>query len=501
MKRNKFMKFNAIIILALASFANNLLKAQDFSYEKKLKGNLEKLADSLTKHLKPWKVPSKIFKVEDFGAIADGLTINTIAIQKAIESCHKAGGGVVIFSSGDYVTGTIVLKSGVMIEIEKGARILGSTNLNDYPEMIESFKSVMSENHKYRLSLIYAEKADRIGIRGKGEIYFRGERQNFPGPETIGSIEGRPFGIRMIECKNIVLQDIFLRNSAAWMQSYIVCKNMIFDDVKIENHANYNNDALDIDGCRNIIVRNCFFNSEDDAMCLKGASGRLTENVLIENSTFVTTCNALKIGTDTQGSFRNIYARNLILGGIPDNLVSLEKKKITSTGVTLATVDGGNIENILISNVTISKASCPIFIRVGNRGRVMPGKQKPVPGHLKRIIIEHITGEKNFIQGSLITGIVNYPVEDIIIRDMHITMDGGGDVAMVNTIVPENEAGYPDAHKFSKNGLPAYGFYVRHARNILFDNVNIMPQKPDARPMFASGGDVQNIIGNDEEIK
>src|SRR4030042_3101156 len=105
------MKFNVIIVFVLAFFANNLLKAQDFSYEKKLKCNLEKLADSLTNHLKSWDVPSKIFKVEDFGAIADGSTINTIAVQKAIDSCNKAGGGVVMFSSGDYVTGTIILKS------------------------------------------------------------------------------------------------------------------------------------------------------------------------------------------------------------------------------------------------------------------------------------------------------------------------------------------------------------------------------------------------------
>ncbi|MDP3682784.1 MAG: hypothetical protein Q8S01_02530, partial [Ignavibacteria bacterium] len=259
------------------------------------------------------------------------------------------------------------------------------------------------------------------------------------------------------------------------------------------NHANFNNDALDIDGCRNVIVRNCFFNSEDDAMCFKGASCRISENILIENSTFYTTCNALKIGTDTQGSFRNIYARNLILGGIPDSLLSSDKKRITSTGITLATVDGGSIENILISNVIINQTSCPIFLRIGNRGRVLPGIQKPAPGYLKRVIIEQVSGEKNYSQGSFISGIKNYSIEDISIRNMNITMSGGGDSAMVKRQVTEDEGGYPDAHQFSVNGLPAYGFYIRHAKNINLFNIKVTPIKPDVRSCYSSGGDIKNV--------
>ena len=470
-------------------------------WEKNLYHDLKKMADDLTRKLKPWIVPNRNFKVEDYGAIADSHTVNTAAIQKAIDACSEAGGGVVLFSNGNYVTGTFEIKPGVMIEIAKGARIVGSTNLSDYPEKVESFKSVMRENHKYRLSLIYAEKADRIGIRGNGEIYFRGERQNFPGPETIGSIEGRPFGIRMIECKNVLLQNIYLYNAAAWMQSYLSCENLIFDSVKVQNHANYNNDALDIDGCRNVIVRNCLFNSEDDAMCLKGASNLPSENILIENSTFYTTCNALKIGTDTQGSFRNIYARNLILGGIPDSLKSSDKNRVTSTGVTLATVDGGNVENILISNVVINKASCPIFLRIGNRGRVVAGLQKPAPGYLKRIIIEQVSGDKNLGQGSFISGIKDRSIEDVVIRNMNISMLGGGDSTMVKSNVVEDESGYPDAHQFSVKGLPAFGFYIRHAKNIYLSNIKVTPLTPDVRACYSIADDSWNVKVDDQLIK
>ncbi len=491
------MKKQILLALLILLFPCFTLQAKHVFREKELNRNLNKVADSLTVHLKPWKVPLAIYKVEDFGAVGDGKTLNTYAIQKAIDKCSASGGGTVLFSTGDYVTGTFEFRSNVMIEISSGARILGSTDLKDYPDKVESFKSVMSDIHRYRISLIYAERVTNIGIRGNGEIYFRGEIANFQGPETIGEIEGRPFGIRMIECKNITLQDIQLRNSAAWMQNYLYCENLIFERIKVFNHANYNNDGLDPDGCKNVIVRNCFINSEDDAMCLKGASGKRTENVLIENSTFVSTCNALKIGTDTQGDFRNIIARNLKLGGVPDSLGTLRDHE-ASTGITLATVDGGNVENIIISDVEINQTRCPIFLRIGNRGRVLKGIAKPAPGYLKNIVIRNVKGVNNRRQGSLITGIKGFPIENVIIRNLNIVMQGGGTQDMVNAKVIEDENGYPDAQNFSRRGLPAYGFYIRYVKNIHLKNVNITPLIEDKRSEFFSGNGNFNVHINNK---
>lgn len=460
--------------------------------EEELERKLTSLADSLTENLKPWDVPPMAVDIRSHGAVGDGNTLNTASIQEAINACHRHGGGTVRVAQGDYLTGTIELKSGVMLEIAKGARLIGSTDLEDYPDRIEKFKSVMSETHKYRISLIYAERAERIGICGKGEIYFQGEAAHFPGPETTGPIEGRPFGIRMIECGNIVLKDITLRNSAAWMQNYLYCHDLIFDNITVINHANHNNDALDPDGCKNVIVKDCFFTSHDDAMCLKSASAMPCENILIENSTFYSTCNAFKLGTDTQGDFRNIIARNLTLGGLPDASQSFRNRDDCSTGITLATVDGGNVENILIENITVNRSRCPIFIRIGNRGRRLDEKMEH-PGFLRNVVIRNVEGKDNRRQGSLISGIENHPVENVVIRDLDIGTIGGGTKAMSESEVPELEDGYPDAQDFLRHGLPSYGFYIRHAKDICLKGIKVKPKAKEQRPMLTIGKGTEHI--------
>lgn len=465
------------------------------SWEAPLRAKLERMADDLNRNLKPWPVPKLTVDVDKLGAIPDGVTVNTTAIQKAIDGCSAKGGGVVRFPKGDYVTGTIVLKSGVMIEVAKDARILASTNLADFPDHIAKRPTVMESNMKMKHSLIFAEGVERIGFRGPGTIDFRGSRINFPGKQTVGETPGRPFGMRIIDCKNIVVENITLTDSACWMQNYLNCENLIFQGMKVDNHANFNNDGIDIDGCRRVIVRDCFINSEDDGFCIKGASLRPTEDMLVENSTFYSTCNAFKIGTDTQGDFRRIYARNLKLGGIPKDMRTSAGNQ-ASTGITLATVDGGTVEDILISNVTIERSRCPIFLRIGERSRLLPGMPKAPAGPLRRILIEDVSGNGNFRQGSFISGLAksNTFIEEVTIRRMKLTMEGGGTSEMIQLPVNDNPGSYPDAHQFSVKGLPAHGFYIRTAKRIRFEDIAITPANPDARPGFFAADPAEDIV-------
>jgi polygalacturonase len=487
-KNKNHMNINALMLAATVILTQVITPsfAAETAWETKLRSDMHAMADQLTTSLKPWPVPERVIRVEAHGAVADGVTVNTTAIQAAIDACSAAGGGVVSFDGGNYVTGTIELKSGVMLDIAKNSQLWGSTKLSDYPDRVAKRKTVMDTHMGMNQSLIFAEGVERIGIRGLGTIDFRGTKQNFPGKQTIAATPGRPFGIRVLDSRQIVIEDITLKDSACWMQNYLNCEELIFQRMKVNNHANHNNDGIDIDGCRRVIVRDCVVNSEDDAMCIKGASLRPTEDVLIENSTFVSVCNAFKIGTDTQGDFRRIYARNLRLGGIPEDMHSSRGHQ-SSTGITLATVDGGDVEDILIEKCVVEQSRCPIFIRIGSRGRLMPDMPPAKIGLLQRIIIEDITGNNNFRQGSFISGIDGAPVKDVVIRRVNIGMEGGGTADLVSAKIREDEKGYPDAHRFSVKGLPSYGFYIRHAERVRLENIVVTPAKPDLRPFIAVG--------------
>ncbi len=485
------MNRSAFALFVLAGLISNCPAQNSPAWEGELHASLNQMADHLTATLKPWVVPDRVYRVENFGAVADGQSINTAAINHAINACSTNGGGTVLFSQGDYVTGTIDLKSGVMIEVAAGARLLGSTHLADYPDRVAKRRTVMDSNMGMNQSLIFAEGCERIGIRGAGEINGRGAQRNFPGETTGGPTPGRPFLLRVIDCRKIVLDGITLKDSPCWMENYLNCEDLILQGIKVENQANGNNDGIDIDGCRNVIVRDCFINSEDDGMCFKGASLRPTENVLVENSKFYSTCNAVKFGTDSQGDFRNVLVRNVEIGGPSAGMRALHPRPAIS-GISWEAVDGGTVENVLATNVHIVRADSPLFLRLGNRGRVLPESPKPGPGVMRRVVFEDITGEDNGGRGSVFSGIPSAQIEDVVVRHVRIAMAGGGKETPPGAVIPENEAVYPESSNFGPQ-LPAYGFWVRHARDVHFIDVHVTPMKPDARPLFSTGGDTQNI--------
>jgi alpha-L-fucosidase 2 len=465
------------------------------AWETTLRANLEAMVQTLEATVVPWTVPDRTFRPEDFGAVADGATMNTTAIQAAIDACTAAGGGVVLFSSGDYVTGTFRLKDNVMIEVAEGARILGSTDIADYPEIIEARRSVMRDNHLFRTSLIYAEGVSNIGIRGLGTIDFRGTTDNFASPQTVGPIVDRPFGIRVIECSNIVLRDITLLDSAAWMQSYLACDNLLFERVKVENQANWNNDGFDIDGCHNVIMRDCWISAEDDALCFKGASMRSTENVLVENCEIYSNTNSVKFGTDSQGDFRNVLIRDCKIGGPDPSFRRFKNYVHTIAGIAWESVDGAIIEDVLAERIEIVRADSPIFLRLADRGRVPPGDPRPGPGALRRIVFDNIVATDWIrYRGSPIAGIPGAAIEDVVVRNFTLRTEGGA-VSIPSSIgIPEKIYDYPEANMFG-TPLPAFAFWVRNATDVHFYNISYTLDKADVRPAIAT--DRASVIVDD----
>ena len=453
-----------------------------------LRTSLERMADELYAVLKPWHGPKLLLTPEDFGYSGGKATE---AIQAAIDEAARRGGGTVRLSHGDYVSGTIDLRSRVRLDIAKGARLLASLDLDDFPDRVAKRPTVMDSNMGMNQSLIFAEGCTDIALSGEGTIDGRGA--SFHGDETIHGTPGRPFLIRVIDCTRVHVSGLRMLDSPCWMQNYLNCDDLLVEGLHVENQANFNNDGLDIDGCRRVIVRHCYISSGDDSICFKGASERPTEQVLIEHCTLYSSCNALKLGTDSQSAFRNVLARHLEIGGVSDKMRHI-KPGGADSGISWEMVDGGTAENILASDIHIVRARSPLFLRLDDRGRVRPEAPKPGVGTLRRIVFERITGKDNGPRGSYFVGIPAKAIEDVALRDIRLDSLPAVKPVLNEADIPEFYGVYPDAHMLDTLGdAPAYGLWTRHVTGLTLVTVKVVPTGADARPMLRVTADTKGV--------
>ncbi len=449
-----------------------------------LRESLERMADELTRDVRGWNGPDTVFLPEDFGYVPGQKA--TGAIQRAIDTAAEKG-GIVRLRQGDYVSGTLVLRSGVCLEVSAGSRLLGSTDLADYPEHHAKRLTVQDTSMGMHQSLVFAEGCENICLRGTGILDGRGSQRNFPGEETAQGTPGRPFLIRIIDCRNVHVADLTLKNAACWMQNYLNCENLLLEGVTVRNHANYNNDGMDIDGCRNVVIRHCRVTSGDDALCFKGAGQSVLSRVLVEDCDFYSACNAVKVGTDTQGDFRQVLIRRCRIGGLSEDPSGL-KHAGADSGVSLEMVDGGTLEDFLIRDIRILRAWSPFFLRLENRGRVKPGDPVPAPGTLRRILFEDITGCGNGPRGSYLLGIPEKPIEDIAFSNIRISQAVSGKPAAKEEDFDEMRGVYPDAHMIDSVGdAPAYALWARHVRRLSLCSYEVLPEGPEPRPALLAG--------------
>ena len=430
------------------------------------------------------------FNILDYGAKSDTTQLSTSALQQAIDDCSKAGGGRVVVPAGQYKIGTVVLKSHVHLYLEQGATLYGSTNLDDYLPMKSDFVSLRT--HTTTIQLIYADKVSHVVISGQGTIDGRGRAFK----KLSWNDEGitRPHLLRFIQSEDITVKDITLRNSGCWMQHYLACDRLNIDGIKVSNRNNYNNDALDIDGCHDVIVRGVMADSDDDGITLKSTSPRLCENVRISDCLVSSHCNAVKLGTETNGGFRNINISGIVVKPSSDQREKFFGQWIGSSAISLEIVDGGVLENVNISDFTVEGTESPIFIRLGNRGRGYlssgANMESIVPiDHVGRIDGVHLDNIQIRHAGSMgcsITGLPDYPVRNVSISNVSIHHQGGVSAdemdEIFESVKDEKEKDYPEATMWGN--LPAKGFFVRHARNVRFSNIEVTTEQPDTRPDF-----------------
>jgi polygalacturonase len=392
-----------------------------------------------------------------FGARGDGRTKDTHSIQKAIDQCSESGGGMVYFPSGRFLSGSLRLRSGVELHLSHGAVLVASPDAGDFEpyEKLNFKNDADQETSFFHHALIWAEDTERVAVTGTGMI--DGNRKKRGGPKPIA----------LKRCRFVTIAGITIRDSPNYCISLLGTDYVSIDGVTILNGYA---DGIDPDCCRHIRIANCHIESWDDAIVPKTSFSlgekRSTENVTVTNCVLATNCNAFKLGTESGGDFRNIALSNCAFFARP-NL------KPPISGISLLSVDGSSIDGVTIDNVTMTGVRCPLFLRLGNRGRDLP---KPVPGSLKNVVVNNLVAA-GAQWPCTIAGIPGHPVEGVTFANSRITYAGGG--AKRDGAVPEHIAKYPSAEMFGN--LPAYGLYARHVKDLDLSRVHFKCALPEAR--------------------
>ncbi len=422
---------------------------------------------------------ARVYDITDYGAVSDTTRLSTAAVQKAIDSCNAAGGGTVSVPAGNYKIGSIVLRSNVTLNLENGATLYGSTDIADYRPMTTDYVSLRT--NVPTIQLIYADNASNVAITGLGTIDGRGKAF----PKLTWNDEGitRPHLLRLIRCSDVTVSGVTLKNSGCWMQHYLACDRVKIHGITVINRNNYNNDALDLDGCHNVTVSDMIADSDDDGITLKSTSPRLCEDITISNCVVSSHCNAIKLGTETNGGFRNIIVRGVVVKPSADQSSRYFGLPTGHSAISLEIVDGGTMSNVDIADITITGTESPIFIRLADRRRPY-AENAPIDkvGSISGIRLHDILIDGAGPTGCSITGIEGHPVTDVQISDVTMRHAGGQPV----TAAPADEkiAEYPEATMWGI--LPAKGFWLNHTRNVTFRNVNVITDAPDERPLFVA---------------
>ena len=452
------------------------------------------------------KTDDKEYLVTDYGVVGNRTRLNTLALQKLIDKVHQANGGTLVFPKGEYLSGSLVMKSNVSLYLKQGAVLLGSTNPYDYEDvpMPDRPKSPKRDDYS-NMAFLVAYKANNFKIYGQGKIdgqgralalnidslHHSGERidPKYNYRRMRPNETARPKLFRFSMCKNVDVLDLNLLNGACWGLSFELCEKLKFDNLRIVNRAYWNNDGIDITDCKNVQITNCDVDSADDGICLKSYfPTHYNDSIYIANCTIRSSASALKFGTASYGGFKNVTIENIDVFDTFRSAIAIES------------VDGGAIENIKVSNIVAKNTGNAIFIRLGHRGGEQPGTVKNV--HIKDIKVEIPFGrpdidydlrgpEVDFFHNpfpSSIVGIPGHNIENIIFENVDITHPGRASKGMAYVPlsrleqVPHKIKDYPEFSMFGE--LPAWGFYVRYAEDITFKNVNLKLENEDFRPAF-----------------
>ena len=427
-------------------------------------------------------ISAQTFNVKDYGAINDGKTLNTLAIQTAINECTRNGGGTVLLAGGGkYMTGTLYLKDNVTLHIGNGTVLLGSPNYGDYTT--DTHKNMYKNEPHMNRCLIFAKDATSIAIEGYGTIDGNGHKEFF------NNNTGRPMMIRFLNCKNIHLNDITLINPAAWTSAWLYCDNINVSGINIISRVNGNGDGLDFDGCTDVRVINSTFDTSDDSICLQASRpDRPSKNVVISNCTFTSKWAGMRIGLLSRGNIESVSVTNCTFRDIQDSGLKIQQN------------EGGEMKNMVFNNLVMENVPRPIFMTFCQQRASVDtpqGEFEPLNRMhnfiFSNIVVDNSKGDKN--SAFFLTGLPDHKIEGVTIKDIHFTVSGGGtkeDAQKSNIMeytIDVLDGWWPEFHLVGT--LPASGIYARHMNGLILENIQINTIAKDARK-----GVVLNDVSN-----
>jgi len=438
-----------------------------------------------------------MFNVRDFGAKGDGAHMDTQAIQSAIDACAQNGGGTVVFPAGNYLTGTIFMKSNVKLYLAAEATLLGSRKLIDYATNTDCCR-YKDETEKDKC-LIYAGNAKNIGLIGQGTINGQGQG-TLEATSPRDRKDQRPMLIRFVNCENVSFAGLTLKNAFSWCSNFISCENIRIEAIKIYNRINANNDGFDLDSCQNVFISNCRLSCGDDAIALQTSEKKPCKNIVITNCVLSSQWAAIRFGPLSCANFEDITVSNCVI------------HDTYGCAIKLQMCEGARIENILFSNLIMKNVTGPISLSLSTcsvRRDYQCKEPRPIKS-FRNVLFSNIRAEvakgpqpprrwpgeqRSCIS---IIGSPGHNITGITLSNIHITYPGGGTseeaarrrIPELREVVGKPFPRYPEY--FSLGILPAYGLYVRHGQALVLSNVRFDLASPDRRPALVCD-DVEDL--------
>lgn len=420
------------------------------------------------------------FDVRAFGAVGDGQTSDTTAIQQAIDACAGQGGGVVVLDQGRFLAGTVELRSHVELHLTSTAVLLGATDLDQY----RADGQVVYK--QLRHALLYAQGCEHIAVTGSGTI--DGQGQAF----ANGPYDARPVLVRFRDCRDVRMTDVLVKDGASFAVHPIHCRQVRIEGLRIESRVQPNSDGLDIDGCQDVFISNCNIHSGDDSIALKVIEpGQPCRDVVITNCILSSDCAAIRVGPDAVDNIERVTVSNCVIRDTKLN------------GVKIQSAFGVVMRDMVFSNLVMDNVTGPISLRLagwelgaGNVWAVFDDSNWE-QGELRNILFDNIraTVPADAIKSCIsITGTPRTRPREITFSGIDITFPGGGTAEEgARRDVPDLERDYPECFIFGV--LPAYGLYVHHAQGITLDSVRFQLESDDLRPAIVCD-DVQRLTVN-----